>query len=134
VGAEVGGVVVVVVGAVGATLVVRVVVVPEGVVVVVVVPDGAVLALTGTVGAMDEADGFLITAGFTGRRCCPWGPEAEATVPKLIVAASAADAAARRWVRRICRTFPFSTLMSGRWEDSYAMIATSAARLTQRVP
>jgi hypothetical protein len=24
--------------------------------------------------------------------------------------------------------------MSGRWEDSYAMIATSAARLTQRVP
>jgi hypothetical protein len=104
---------VVVVGAVGSVLVVGVFV-DEGGVVVVVVPEGAVVDLTGTMGAMGEADCFLMTAGFTGRRCCPLGPEAEATAPKLIVAASAADAAARRWVRRIFRTFPFSTLISGR--------------------
>jgi hypothetical protein len=91
------GSVVVVVGGVGGLLVVGGFVdfVPDGVVVV-VVPDGAVVDVTGTMGAIGEAEGFLMTAGFTGRRCCPLGPEAEATAPKLIVAASAADAAARR--------------------------------------
>ena len=39
-------------------------------------------------GAIGEADCRLMTAWLTGRRCCPLGPAAEATAPKLIVAAS----------------------------------------------
>jgi hypothetical protein len=62
----------------------------------VVVPDGAVVDLTGVVGVIGEALGFLWMARATDRRSCPLGPEAEATAPKLMVAASAAHEAARR--------------------------------------
>jgi hypothetical protein len=55
------------------------------------------VGLAGAVGAICEATGFLASADkLTGRRCCPLGPAAEATAPMLIVAARAAEVAARR--------------------------------------
>ena len=66
---------------------------------------GGAAVVVGVV-VMGEATGFLMTAGFRGRRCCPFGPVAEATAPKLMVAASAAVAATRRYGRRISRNIP----------------------------
>jgi hypothetical protein len=80
-----------------------------GVVVVVVgagVLTGVLVAAGGGEVVIGAATGFLMTVGLTGRRCCPFGPEAEATAPKLMVAASAAVAAARRNCGRICRNIP----------------------------
>jgi hypothetical protein len=97
------------------------------------VPVFADVGVAGVV--MGAATGFLTTDGLTGRRCSPFGPVAEAAAPKLMVAASAAVAATRRYGRRICRNIPlFVPHESGRWEGNYAMIATSAARLTRGVP
>jgi hypothetical protein len=54
-------------------------------------------AFGGALGAIGAPTGFRPSAdGLTGRRCCPLGPAAEATVPMLIVAANAAEATTRR--------------------------------------
>ena len=70
------------------------------------VPDVADVDAAGGELVMGAATGFFMPAECTGRRCCPFGPVAEATAPKLMVAASAAAAPARKYVRGTCRIIP----------------------------
>ena len=83
--------------------------VPGEVEVLVVVAGGAEVPDVDAAGGelvMGAATGFFMAAECTGRRCCPFGPVADATAPKLRVAASAAAAPSRRYVRGTCRIVP----------------------------